>query len=83
MINENERNLWDHPNRYPMFLEWCILLFRAMGITEGKSGREVKENVKMAEKGGDAIRSRDKKVEVHFLWEIAKWHLNTERNKME
>ena len=52
MINENERNLWDHPNWYPMFLEWCTLLFRAMGITEGKSGREVKENVKMAAKGG-------------------------------
>ena len=34
-----------------MFLEWCILLPRAMGITEGKRGREVKENVKMAAKG--------------------------------
>lgn len=70
MVNENERNLWDHPNRYPMFLEWCILLFRAMGITEGKSGREVKENVKMAAKGGDAIDQGTKKWKFIFFGKL-------------
>ena len=41
-----------------------------MGITEGKRGREVKENVKMAAKGGDAIEQGTKKWKFIFFGKL-------------
>lgn len=43
---------------------------RAMGITEGKHGREVEENVKMAAKGGDAIEQGTKKWKFIFFGKL-------------